>query len=79
MHFFHYIMLEKQTGEFKSANCSDYECLYTAIFLYSPSPSAATTSVQPLMMGQQAPLCQTQQNPLSPVLLVCETPQLGVS
>lgn len=79
MHFFHYIMLEKQTGEFKSANCSDYECLYTAIFLYSPAPSAATTSVQPLMMGQQAPLCQTQQNPLSPVLLVCETPQLGVS
>lgn len=48
MHSFHCIMLEKQMGNFKSANCSDCECLYTAICLKTASPST-TTSVRLLM------------------------------
>lgn len=45
-------------GEFKSANCNDYECLYTAIFLNIPSPSTAT---HPYNHSRRALLCQTKQ------------------
>lgn len=39
------IILEKEAGEFKSANSRDHESLHPAIFLNIPSPSTTTTSL----------------------------------